>query len=1004
MKNMFTKKNLMPIIVLSVICIVSAALIGIINSFTSVEIEKQRLEAANAGKIEVLPGLDVLTMEEITPDDKYPEVVEKISKFDAGYVVETKVKGNATGMIVLVGIDNDGKVTGVKVLENGETPTYWADVVSVVTGKDGKYNGQTPETLQPEIVSGATNSSTGVYNAVKASLDAFVIAGGGEVEQEPEYEAPKSQREDSELITLAGELVSKSTGFTAVEFDAKAYDAKYLARLFKEDSGKGYVAYVVVMSSSYAGAVESETLVHIENSGKIKAVKKLACNISPSNPEYGYTAPTEDEVNSFYDRIPSNTSSTIDNVELVTNATNTSTNVKNSVKEALTIVGDIISKEMPTSEESVKELAKELIGATSELADITPKDSLYIKKLYKDNDGKGYVAYLINYSEKYSGRLETETLVHVGNNGKIRDLKKITWTNSSASGKYTPPTVELVDAFYTSLKGKTLADLQELAALENGNHGGLLVTKATVTSKDLLKTLIEALEVIDGEIKKDMPTSEEEVKNLIADFIGSDVTITEAAINDYKYVKKLYKLSGDNGYVAYTANFSEKYGNGRLETETLVHIGIDGKIKDLKKITWTNSSASGKYTPPTVELVDAFYASLKGKTLEELQTLAELENGNHGGLLVTKATITSKDLLKTLIEAVKAVNVAISNDMPTSEEQIFAFVAEMLKDDSLSFTNITPENTTFVRRIYRENSGKGFIAYLVVVNERYQRIETETIICVGNDGSIKDIKKLIWKTSDAGWGYEPPAENAENPMYESLKGKNYAALKALYDLETNDGQLVTNATTTSKSLINSIIEAVLAINEVRKNELPRSEADVIAAAQQMAGEGKTLTDITPDNSGFIKRLYRIDETNNYIAYLVVINDRYGRVESETMIYINEKGALKDISRLTWKTSDEGWGYVPPEESLVVSFYNSLNGKNLEDIKSLIALENNEDGLLVTNATTTSKSLLNAMAEALEAVYTPKTLKNLPRIIGISIVAACVAASAAVIIIKRRKNG
>ena len=73
-------------------------------------------------------------------------------------------------------------------------------------------------------------------------------------------------------------------------------------------------------------------------------------------------------------------------------------------------------------------------------------------------------------------------------------MKKITWTNSNASGRYTPPTLELVDAFYTSLKNKSLSDLQALAALEN-NDQGKLVTKATITSKDLLKTLIEALSV-----------------------------------------------------------------------------------------------------------------------------------------------------------------------------------------------------------------------------------------------------------------------------------------------------------------------------------------------------------------------------------------------------------------------------------------------------------------------------------------------------------------------------
>ena len=121
MSKIFKKENIMPIAVLAVICVIVAALLGLVNSFTSKEIEKQRLEAANAGKIEVLPGLDVTTMEEIALDEeKYTSEVKNITKFDIGYVVETEVKGNASGMVVLVGIDNDGKVTGVKVLKNGE--------------------------------------------------------------------------------------------------------------------------------------------------------------------------------------------------------------------------------------------------------------------------------------------------------------------------------------------------------------------------------------------------------------------------------------------------------------------------------------------------------------------------------------------------------------------------------------------------------------------------------------------------------------------------------------------------------------------------------------------------------------------------------------------------------------------------------------------------------------------------------------------------------------------
>ena len=54
-----------------------------------------------------------------------------------------------------------------------------------------------------------------------------------------------------------------------------------------------------------------------------------------SDAMYGYVPPTEDVVNEFYARLPGNGSGTIGNVELVTNATNTSTNLVNAIKEAL---------------------------------------------------------------------------------------------------------------------------------------------------------------------------------------------------------------------------------------------------------------------------------------------------------------------------------------------------------------------------------------------------------------------------------------------------------------------------------------------------------------------------------------------------------------------------------------------------------------------------------------------------------------------------------------------
>ena len=201
--------------------------------------------------------------------------------------------------------------------------------------------------------------------------------------------------------------------------------------------------------------------------------------------------------------------------------------------------------------------------------------------------------------------------------------------------------------------------------------------------------------------------------------------------------------------------------------------------------------------------------------------------------------------------------------------------------------------------------------------------------------------------------------------------------------------------------------------------MPRPEDEVVSLAQQMAGEGSVLTNVTSGGVEFLKRLYRIDNTNNYIAYLVVINERYNRVETETMIYIGDDGELKNIKRLTWKTSDAGWGFEPPEESLVEAFYASLVGKNLAELEALVDLadlgEGEHGGQLVTGATTTSKGLLGSIIEAFESAKTlnldiPEKVNNIPKIVGITAISLIVLAIAAYIAVpkiiskRRRKNG
>ena len=463
-----------------------------------------------------------------------------------------------------------------------------------------------------------------------------------------------------------------------------------------------------------------------------------------------------------------------------------------------------------------------MVGEGASFTDVTPTDNIYVKKIYRENSGKGYIAYTVVINERYQ-RVETETLIYVGMDGKIKDIERLTWKTSDAGWGYEPPTEDLVNSFYDSLIGADLAKLEELNKIEVGaNPDGILVTKATSTSKGLLTALIEGLNDIKVLLAAELPTPEEQLLSLAAGMVGGGATFTDVTPDENTFVKKIYRDNGGRGYVVYMVVINERYQ--RVETETLIYVGMDGKIKDIERLTWKTSDAGWGYEPPAEELVIKFYDSLVGADLAKLEELNKIEVGaNPDGILVTKATSTSKGLLTALIEGVKSAKALIAMDMPTAEEKVLELAGDLIGTDT-DFENVTPDNLKYVRRIYRDKNGNGYVAYIVVINERYGRVETETLIHVDNNGKIKGINRLTWKTSDAGWGYEPPAEELVIKFYDSLIGADLAKLEELNKIEVGanpDGLLVTKATSTSKGLLTALTEALKSVNElIVKNTKP----------------------------------------------------------------------------------------------------------------------------------------------------------------------------------------
>ncbi len=174
------KEKLMPTIVLGAICLVVALLLSVVNMFTGPVIEAAQNAAANEALLEVLP--DGKNFEEIEIDDKYPKVINMGYKADGGFVFRASVTGKSSGLVIMCGISADGKIVGTKVIAEQETDSYDANVFPFVEGLNGKYKDMSGADFEPYLVSGATLTSRTYGEAVKAALDAYIIANGGTVD------------------------------------------------------------------------------------------------------------------------------------------------------------------------------------------------------------------------------------------------------------------------------------------------------------------------------------------------------------------------------------------------------------------------------------------------------------------------------------------------------------------------------------------------------------------------------------------------------------------------------------------------------------------------------------------------------------------------------------------------------------------------------------------------------------------------------------------------------
>ena len=301
-----TKKNVMPVVVLTVICIVVAFLLALVNSFTDDVIEKAEQEAIRESLQSVMPADWVV--EEVATDDETPESVTKIykEKNGLGYAVTLSQQGYASKIAMTVSIDSEGKVIKAEITSEQETHGQggFDEFMSSLTGKD--YAALGDSSLK---VSHATLTSNAIKNGIK---DALVATGFAE----------EKGRSKEEIIGYVSEYL------TGEFVDVTPPDApSVVQKIYKEKSSGAFVAYVLTVGQYVP--IESEGVVAISSDGKILGVKLINWVVGGN----GASNSTDSFVASFKDKYASGL--TDDAMDFVTDVTRSCKNFRDAVKLAV---------------------------------------------------------------------------------------------------------------------------------------------------------------------------------------------------------------------------------------------------------------------------------------------------------------------------------------------------------------------------------------------------------------------------------------------------------------------------------------------------------------------------------------------------------------------------------------------------------------------------------------------------------------------------------------------
>jgi electron transport complex protein RnfG len=177
-----------PVVVLSAICLVVSLALAFTYKIANPIIIRNTEAVAVAARQEILPAADSFTKvedAEMQGSEDGKAAVQEVYAADngSGYVMTVETTSFGGALTMMVGIDGEGAITGVKVTEHADTPgvgtkdqdpEYLAQYIS--------KNALSSEDVKKEagfnFITGASVSGTAIHKGVYAALAQYAALGG----------------------------------------------------------------------------------------------------------------------------------------------------------------------------------------------------------------------------------------------------------------------------------------------------------------------------------------------------------------------------------------------------------------------------------------------------------------------------------------------------------------------------------------------------------------------------------------------------------------------------------------------------------------------------------------------------------------------------------------------------------------------------------------------------------------------------------------------------------